>query len=69
MDQAILVGGGSGYAASSELSRLYRDVLAGAFNPSSAHSALNTIATAVLGPVSPCRRLSTPPLSPERGAT
>jgi alkylation response protein AidB-like acyl-CoA dehydrogenase len=52
VDQAILVGGGSGYAASSELSRLYRDVLAGAFNPSSADSALATIATAVLGPVS-----------------
>jgi alkylation response protein AidB-like acyl-CoA dehydrogenase len=51
VDQAILVGGGSGYAASSELSRLYRDVLAGAFNPSSEDSALTTIATAVLGPV------------------
>ena len=53
VDQAILVGGGSGYAASSELSRLYRDVLAGAFNPSSADSALSTIATALLGPVRP----------------
>jgi alkylation response protein AidB-like acyl-CoA dehydrogenase len=52
VDQAVLVGGGSGYAASSELSRLYRDVLAGAFNPSSQDSALGTIATAVLGPVS-----------------
>jgi alkylation response protein AidB-like acyl-CoA dehydrogenase len=52
VDQAILVGGGSGYAASSELSRLYRDVLAGAFNPSTADSALGTIATAVLGPPS-----------------
>lgn len=52
VDQAMLVGGGSGYAASSELSRLYRDVLAGAFNPSTADSALGTIATAVLGPVS-----------------
>lgn len=51
VDQAILVGGGSGYAASSELARLYRDVLAGAFNPSTADSALSTIATAVLGPV------------------
>ena len=50
VDQAILVGGGSGYAASSELSRLYRDVLAGAFNPSTADSALGTIASAVLGP-------------------
>ncbi|WP_375407626.1 acyl-CoA dehydrogenase family protein [uncultured Amnibacterium sp.] len=52
VDQAILVGGGSGYSASSELSRLYRDVLAGAFNPSTADSALGTIATAVLGPPS-----------------
>ncbi|MGT2426775.1 acyl-CoA dehydrogenase family protein [Amnibacterium kyonggiense] len=52
VDQAVLVGGGSGYAASSELARLYRDVLAGAFNPSSADSALGTIATAVLGPPS-----------------
>jgi alkylation response protein AidB-like acyl-CoA dehydrogenase len=52
VDQAILVGGGSGYAASSELSRLYRDVLAGAFNPSTADSALGTIASAVLGPPS-----------------
>jgi alkylation response protein AidB-like acyl-CoA dehydrogenase len=51
VDQAVLVGGGSGYAASGELSRLYRDVLAGAFNPSSPDSALSTIATAVLGPV------------------
>lgn len=51
VDEAILVGGGSGYAASSELARLYRDVLAGAFNPSTADSALSTIATAVLGPV------------------
>jgi len=51
VDQAILTGGGSGYAASSELARLYRDVLAGAFNPSSADSALNTIAAAVLGPL------------------
>jgi alkylation response protein AidB-like acyl-CoA dehydrogenase len=52
VDQAILVGGGSGYAAFSELSRLYRDVLAGAFNPSTADSALSTIASAVLGPPS-----------------
>ncbi len=53
VDEAVQVGGGSGYAASSELSRLYRDVLAGAFNPSSHDSALSTIASAVLGPVGP----------------
>jgi alkylation response protein AidB-like acyl-CoA dehydrogenase len=52
VDEAILVGGGSGYAASSELARLYRDVLAGAFNPSTADSALGTIATSLLGPLS-----------------
>lgn len=51
VDEAMLVGGGSGYAASSELARLYRDVLAGAFNPSSADSAHTTIATALLGPI------------------
>lgn len=52
VDEAILVGGGSGYAASSELARLYRDVLAGAFNPSTHDSALVTIAASVLGPPS-----------------
>lgn len=51
VDQAILVGGGSGYAAGSELSRLYRDVLAGAFNPSTSDSAHSTIATSLLGPI------------------
>ena len=47
-----VAGGGSSYRSDTELGRLYRDVLAGAFNPSSADSALSTIATAVLGPVS-----------------
>jgi alkylation response protein AidB-like acyl-CoA dehydrogenase len=51
VDEAILIGGGSGYAASNELARLYRDVLAGAFNPSTSDSAHSTIATALLGPV------------------
>jgi alkylation response protein AidB-like acyl-CoA dehydrogenase len=51
VDQAMLVGGGSAYSASSELSRLYRDVLAGAFHPSTADSALGTIATSLLGPL------------------
>ena len=51
VDQAILVGGGSGYASSSELARLYRDVLAGVFHPSTADSALSTIATSLLGPL------------------
>lgn len=50
VDEAVQVGGGSGYAASSELSRLYRDVLAGAFHPSTSDSAHGTMATALLGP-------------------
>ncbi len=51
VDEAILVGGGSGYAASNELARLYRDVLAGAFNPSTSDSAHSTFASALLGPI------------------
>jgi alkylation response protein AidB-like acyl-CoA dehydrogenase len=51
VDEAILIGGGSGYASSNELARLYRDVLAGAFNPSTNDSAHSTIATALLGPL------------------
>ena len=52
VDEAMQVGGGSGYAASSELSRLYRDVAAGAFNPSTSDSAHGTVATSLLGPIS-----------------
>jgi alkylation response protein AidB-like acyl-CoA dehydrogenase len=51
VDDAILVAGGSSYFASSELSRLYRDVLAGLFHPSDPESAHSTVATAWLGPV------------------
>ncbi|WP_207456906.1 acyl-CoA dehydrogenase family protein [Herbiconiux sp. SYSU D00978] len=51
VDQAIRVSGGSSYANSSELSRLYRDVLAGIFHPSDAESAHNTIANYWLGPL------------------
>ncbi|MFJ4038253.1 acyl-CoA dehydrogenase family protein [Microbacterium sp. NPDC090007] len=51
VDDAILVGGGSAYFAHSELSRLYRDVLAGMFHPSDAESAHSTTAAAWLGPV------------------
>ncbi|WP_394937654.1 acyl-CoA dehydrogenase family protein [Psychromicrobium sp. YIM B11713] len=50
VDLAIKVGGGASYFTGSELARLYRDVLAGQFHPSSEDSALNTIATAWLGP-------------------
>lgn len=51
VDDAVLVAGGSSYFAASELSRLYRDVLAGMFHPSDPESAHSTVATAWLGPV------------------
>ena len=51
VDEAILVAGGSSYFASNELSRLYRDVLAGLFHPSDPESAQATVATAWLGPL------------------
>lgn len=51
VDEAILVAGGSSYFASSELGRLYRDVLAGLFHPSDPESAHSTVASAWLGPL------------------
>jgi len=51
VDDAILVSGGSSYFAGSELSRLYRDVIAGMFHPSDPESAHTTVATAWLGPL------------------
>ena len=51
VDAAIRVGGGASYFRGSELERLYRDVLAGGFHPSSRESAQNTVADAWLGPV------------------
>jgi len=51
VDEAMLVAGGSSYFTRSELSRLYRDVLAGLFHPSDPESAHSTVATAWLGPV------------------
>lgn len=51
VDTAVQVVGGSAYNANSELARLYRDVLAGFFNPSDADSAHATAATSVLGPL------------------
>jgi alkylation response protein AidB-like acyl-CoA dehydrogenase len=53
VDEAILVAGGSAFFASNELSRLYRDVLAGMFHPSDPESAHGTAATAWLGPLEP----------------
>lgn len=52
VDEAMLVGGGSSYFAAGELSRLYRDVLAGVFHPSDPESAHATVASTWLGPVS-----------------
>jgi alkylation response protein AidB-like acyl-CoA dehydrogenase len=51
VDKAIRVSGGSTYFASSELGRLYRDVLAGIFHPSDDESAHSTVAAAWLGPL------------------
>jgi len=51
VDQAIAVAGGSAFSATSELGRLYRDVLAGGFHPSNEDSVHSTVATALLGPV------------------
>ncbi len=51
VDQALRVSGGSSYFAGSELGRLYRDVLAGIFQPSDAESAHSTVANAWLGPL------------------
>ncbi|MFC4632130.1 acyl-CoA dehydrogenase family protein [Promicromonospora alba] len=51
VDQAVRVSGGSTYFNGSELGRLYRDVLAGIFHPSSDDSAHATIAQSLLGPL------------------
>lgn len=53
VDDAILVAGGASYVARSELSRLYRDVLAGMFHPSDPESARSTVASSLLGPLEP----------------
>jgi alkylation response protein AidB-like acyl-CoA dehydrogenase len=51
VDQAIAVAGGAAFSASSELSRLYRDVLAGGLHPSNEDSVHSTVATSLLGPI------------------
>lgn len=53
VDEAILTAGGGSYFSSNELSRLYRDVLAGMFHPSDPESAHSTAASALLGPILP----------------
>lgn len=55
VDDALLVAGGSSYFTRSELSRLYRDALAGLFHPSDPESAHSTVATAWLGPLPDAR--------------
>lgn len=51
VEAAIRVSGGGSYFAKNELSRLYRDVLAGLFHPSDDESAHSTVASALLGPL------------------
>lgn len=51
VEAAIAVAGGSSYSNSSELGRLYRDVLAGGFHPSNDESVHATVASALLGPI------------------
>ncbi|MEN2740222.1 acyl-CoA dehydrogenase family protein [Microbacterium sp. X-17] len=53
VDEAMLVAGGASFFSANELSRLARDVLAGAFHPSDPESAHATVATAWLGPLEP----------------
>lgn len=52
VEQAIRASGGSSYFNSAELSRLYRDVLAGLFHPSDAESLHGAWANLLLGPPS-----------------
>jgi alkylation response protein AidB-like acyl-CoA dehydrogenase len=51
VDIALRVSGGASMSNSSELGRLYRDVLAGIFHPSDESSAHATVADSLLGPV------------------
>jgi alkylation response protein AidB-like acyl-CoA dehydrogenase len=53
VEKAVRVSGGSSYFSRSELSRLYRDVLAGLFHPSDDESVHGAWANALLGPVPP----------------
>ena len=53
VEKAIRASGGSAYFNKSELSRLYRDVLAGIFHPSDDESVHGAWANVLLGPVVP----------------
>ncbi|MBU4214133.1 MAG: acyl-CoA/acyl-ACP dehydrogenase [Actinobacteria bacterium] len=50
VDLALRVAGGGEYFTGHELTRLYRDVLAGIYHPSDEESAHATVASSVLGP-------------------
>jgi alkylation response protein AidB-like acyl-CoA dehydrogenase len=52
VEKAIRTSGGASFSANNELSRLYRDALAGLFHPSDPESAHATVANHLLGPVS-----------------
>lgn len=49
VETAIRVSGGSAYSSANELSRLYRDALAGLFHPADPESAHSTVANHLLG--------------------
>lgn len=51
VNEMIRASGGSAYSNDKELSRLYRDVLAGLFQPSDMESLKNAWANALLGPI------------------
>ncbi|WP_405375260.1 MULTISPECIES: acyl-CoA dehydrogenase family protein [unclassified Microbacterium] len=53
VDEAMLAAGGSSFFSGSELSRLYRDVLAGMFHPSDPESVHSAVAGAWLGALEP----------------
>lgn len=53
VESAVRLSGGSAYVRRSELSRLYRDVLAGLFHPSDDDAAHATVAALWLGPMPP----------------
>lgn len=51
VDYAFQISGGASFNRHTEISRLYRDVIAGFFHPSNDASAHNTLATWALGPL------------------
>lgn len=52
VDYALEASGGAGFHRTAEITRLYRDVMAGVFHPSDDESAHNTFANLALGPLS-----------------